>query len=200
MTTGCSSATWRPRTSRPRSGRWPRRRSTSAGSATWRRSSTPAPTTRSSASRRSSTLADGPRFAAADLGAESGRVVVGTLGDGGIELEVVHRFANRPVRLPDGLRWNVLGLLDGIVDGLRAAGPVDGVGDDAGRLLGLPFHHRDARTAGMVARAFERIGRDELYAATGIQTMAINTVFQLLADEGTAALDAAARLVLIPDL
>jgi rhamnulokinase len=156
-------------------------------------------------------LADGPRFAAADLGAESGRVVVGTLGDGGVALDVVHRFANRPVRLPDGLRWNVLGLLDGILDGLRAAGPVDGVGvdawgvdyglvDDGGRLLGPPFHHRDARTAGMVARAFERIPRGELYATTGIQTMAINTVFQLLADEGTPALDAAARLLLIPDL
>ena len=88
-----------------------------------------------------------------------------------------------------------------IVEGLRAAGRVDGVGvdawgvdygllDDGGRLLGLPYHHRDARTAGMVARAFERVPRDALYAATGIQTMAINTVFQLLADEGTPALDA----------
>jgi rhamnulokinase len=156
-------------------------------------------------------LPDRPRFAAADLGAESGRVVVGTVGDGGVTLDVVHRFANRPVRLPDGLRWNVLGLLDGVLEGLRAAGPLDGVGvdawgvdyglvDDGGRLLGLPFHHRDARTAGMVARAFERVAREELYAATGIQTMAINTVFQLLADEGTPALQAAARILLIPDL
>jgi rhamnulokinase len=156
-------------------------------------------------------LPEAPRFAAADLGAESGRVVVGTLRDGRVELEVVHRFANRPVRLPDGLHWNAPGLLEGILDGLRAAGRVDGVGVDAwgvdyglvdrdGRLLGLPFHHRDPRTAPMVARAFERVPREDLYAATGIQTLPINTVFQLLADEGTPALDAAARALLIPDL
>jgi rhamnulokinase len=156
-------------------------------------------------------LPDAPRFAAADLGAESGRVVVGTLRDSRVDLEVVHRFANRPVRLPDGLRWNAPGLLEGILDGLRATGPVDGVGvdawgvdyglvDEAGRLLGLPFHHRDPRTTAMIARAFERVPREELYAATGIQTIPINTVFQLLADEGTPALAAAARVLLIPDL
>jgi rhamnulokinase len=156
-------------------------------------------------------LPDAPRFAAADLGAESGRVVVGALRDGRVELDVVHRFPNRAVRLPDGLRWNVTALLEGIVDGLRAAGRVDGVGvdawgvdygllDDGGRLLGLPYHHRDERTADMVARAFERVPRDELYAATGIQTIPINTVFQLLADEGAPALGAAARMLLIPDL
>ena len=124
---------------------------------------------------------------------------------------MVHRFPNRAVRLPDGLHWNVAGLLQEIVEGLRGAGRVDGVGvdawgvdygllDDGGRLLGLPYHHRDARTADMVARAFERVPRDALYAATGIQTMPINTVFQLLADEGTPALAAAARMLLIPDL
>jgi rhamnulokinase len=156
-------------------------------------------------------LPDAPRFAAADLGAESGRVVVGTLRDSRVELEVVHRFANRPVRLPDGLHWNAPGLLEGILDGLRAAGRVDGVGvdawgvdyglvDEAGRLLGLPFHHRDARTTAMIARAFQRVPREELYAATGIQTIPINTVFQMLADEGTPALAAAARVLLIPDL
>jgi rhamnulokinase len=156
-------------------------------------------------------LPEAPRFAAADLGAESGRVVVGTLRDARVELDVVHRFANRPVRLPDGLRWNALGLLEGILDGLRAAGRVDGVGvdawgvdyglvDDSGRLLGLPFHHRDARTGAMIERAFARVQREQLYSATGIQTMPINTVFQLLADEGTPALDAAARVLLIPDL
>jgi rhamnulokinase len=156
-------------------------------------------------------LPDAPRFAAADVGAESGRVVVGTLRDSRAELAVVHRFANRPVRLPDGLHWNAPGLLEGILDGLRAAGRVAGVGidtwgvdyglvDDAGRLLGLPFHHRDARTAAMVERAFARVPRDELYAATGIQTMPINTIFQLLADEGTPALAGASRMLLIPDL
>jgi rhamnulokinase len=156
-------------------------------------------------------LPDAPRFAAADLGAESGRVVVGTLRQGRVGLDVVHRFPNRAVRLPDGLHWNVAGLLEGIVDGLRVAGRVDGVGvdawgvdyglvDDSGRLLGLPYHHRDARTADMVERAFARVPREDLYAATGIQTMPINTVFQLLADEGGPALGAAERMLLIGDL
>jgi rhamnulokinase len=156
-------------------------------------------------------LPDAPRFAAADLGAESGRLVVGTLREGRVDLDVVHRFPNRAVRLPDGLHWNVAALLEGIVDGLGAAGRVDGIGvdawgvdyglvDDGGRLLGLPYHHRDARTADMVQRAFARVPREDLYAATGIQTMPINTVFQLLADEGAPALGAAARMLLIPDL
>ena len=60
-------------------------------------------------------------FAAIDLGAESGRVVCGRLAGDRIELDVAHRFANRPVRLPDGLRWNLLSLLADAVDGLRAA-------------------------------------------------------------------------------
>jgi rhamnulokinase len=150
-------------------------------------------------------------FAAVDLGAESGRVVVGRLAGGRVELEVVHRFPNRPVRLPDGLRWNLLHLFTEALAGLRKAGGVAGVGvctwgvdyallDGAGRVLGLPFHYRDERTAGMVERAFARVPQAELYARTGIQTMPLNTVFQLLADEGSAALEAAERIALVPDL
>jgi rhamnulokinase len=153
-------------------------------------------------------------YAAIDLGAESGRVVRGRLDDGRVALEVVHRFENRPVRLPDGLRWNLLALFTETLDGLcRAAegGPLAGIGVDAWgvdyalldgerRVLGLPFHYRDGRTEGMVARAHARVPRAELYAATGIQTMPINTVFQLLADEGSPALEAAEHLALVPDL
>jgi rhamnulokinase len=141
-------------------------------------------------------------------------VVVGRLDGGRVQLDVVNRFANRPVRLPDGLRWNLLALFADALDGLRlAAGQVElrGVGIDAwgvdyalldgrGRLLGLPFHYRDRRTEGTIVRAHARVPRDELYAVTGIQTMPINTVFQLVADEGSAALDAAERIALVPDL
>ena len=151
------------------------------------------------------------RYAAIDLGATSGRVVAGSLRDGRVELEEVHRFPNRPVRLPDGLRWNLLRLFTEALEGLRRAGRVDGVGvdtwgvdyallDDRGRVLGLPFHYRDARTEGMIERARSRLGAEEMYAATGIQTMPINTVFQLLADEGSPALAGADRLALVPDL
>ena len=155
-----------------------------------------------------------PDFAAIDLGAESGRVVVGRLDGRRVTLDVVHRFANRPVRLPDGLHWNLLQLFAAAADGLAQAAStarLAGVGVDAWgvdyalldageRVLGLPFHYRDERTAGMVARAEERLGREALYAVAGIQTMPINTVFQLLADEGTPALAAAERIALVPDL
>ena len=150
-------------------------------------------------------------YAAIDLGATSGRVVTGRLDGERITLEEVHRFHNRPVRLPDGLRWNLLHLFTEALEGLRRAGPLAGVGVDTwavdyalldgdGRVLGLPFHYRDERTSGMEERAFGRVPQAELYAATGIQTLPINTVFQLLADEGSAALAAAERLALVPDL
>jgi rhamnulokinase len=152
-----------------------------------------------------------PTFGAVDLGASSGRVVAGRLQDGAVRLEEVRRFANRPVRLPGGLHWNLLDLLAEALDGLRAAGPLNGIGVDAwgvdyalldadGRLLGLPHHYRDDRTRGMIDRAFARVSRAEQYAITGIQTMPINTVFQLLADEGGDALPSARHVALIPDL
>jgi rhamnulokinase len=146
-------------------------------------------------------------FAAIDLGAESGRVVHGRFDGERVTLEVAHRFPNRPVRLPDGLRWNLLSLFTEALDGLRGL-DVRGVGvdtwgvdyallDRSGRVLGLPFHYRDARTEGMVACADERVPLAERYAVTGIQTMTINTVFQLLADARAAA---AERIALVPDL
>jgi rhamnulokinase len=151
-------------------------------------------------------------FAAVDLGAESGRVVRGSFDGGRVRLDVAHRFENRPVRLPDGLHWNLLALFSAILDGLHELdGPLAGVGvdtwgvdyallDERNRVLGLPFHYRDSRTDGMVARAHAHVSREELYAVTGIQTMPINTIFQLLADRGSPALAAAARIALVPDL
>lgn len=152
-----------------------------------------------------------PDYAAIDLGAESGRVVVGRLDGEQVALDVVHRFHNRPVRLPDGMHWNLMGLFAESLAGLGFADGVDGIGidawgvdyallDGANRVLGLPFHYRDPRTNGMIERAHARVPREELYATAGIQTLPINTVFQLLADEGTAALAAAERIALVPDL
>ncbi|HWI08381.1 MAG TPA: rhamnulokinase family protein [Solirubrobacteraceae bacterium] len=152
-----------------------------------------------------------PDYAAIDLGAESGRVVVGRLDGEQVALDVVHRFNNRPVRLPDGMHWNLMSLFAESLTGLGFADGVDGIGidawgvdyallDGANRVLGLPFHYRDPRTNGMIERAYARVPREELYATAGIQTLPINTVFQLLADEGTAALAAAERIALVPDL
>ncbi|HTE61189.1 MAG TPA: FGGY family carbohydrate kinase, partial [Solirubrobacteraceae bacterium] len=159
-------------------------------------------------------MRDAPAYAAVDLGAESGRVVLGRFAGGRATLEEVHRFANRPVRLPDGLRWNPLALFSSALEGLAAAagrGRLQGIGVDSwgvdyalldgrDRVLGLPFHYRDPRTRGMVDEAHRLIDRGELYAVTGIQTMPINTIFQLLADRGSPALAAAERIALIPDL
>jgi rhamnulokinase len=153
-------------------------------------------------------------FAAVDLGAESGRVALGRIDGERVELDVVHRFANRPVWLNDGLHWDLPKLFADSLDGIAQAAeiqPLDGIGVDAwgvdyalldgtGHLLGLPFHYRDRRTDGIVAAAHAKVSREALYARTGIQTMAINTVFQLLSEAGGPAARAAERLAFIPDL
>jgi len=156
-----------------------------------------------------------PTFAAADLGAESGRVIVGKLTGRGLALEEVCRFANTPVSLPDGLHWSPVSLFEQIRTGLsRVAathGKLDGIGidtwgvdygllDDRLRLLGIPYHYRDTRTEGMIELADGRLSREQRYARTGIQTMPINTVFQLLAERDSPALQAAEHIALIPDL
>ncbi|GGS23699.1 carbohydrate kinase [Streptomyces aureoverticillatus] len=150
-------------------------------------------------------------FAAVDLGASSGRVMVGRVGPDTLDLAEAHRFPNRPVRLAEGLRWDVLGLYAGILDGLRAAGRVDSIGIDSwgvdyglldadGHLLGNPVHYRDTRTEGMAQKAWATIPARRLYAETGIQDTPINTLYQLLAAQGEAQLASASRLLLIPDL
>ncbi|WP_435614251.1 rhamnulokinase [Streptomyces coelicoflavus] len=150
-------------------------------------------------------------YAAVDLGASSGRVMVGRVGPGRLELTEAHRFPNRPVHTPEGLRWDVLALYAGVLDGLRAAGRVDSVGVDGwavdyglldadGALLGNPVHYRDARTEGVAARVWETLPAGELYAATGLQYAPFNTLYQLVAARGTAQFAAARRLLLVPDL
>ncbi|MFI5806763.1 rhamnulokinase family protein [Streptomyces sp. NPDC051561] len=153
-------------------------------------------------------------FAAVDLGATSGRVIVGRVGPDSLDLTEVHRFPNTPVRLPDGLRWDVLALFQGTLDGLREAarsGGVASVGVDTwavdyglldadGALLGHPFHYRDDRTTDAAARVWAKVGPKELYGITGLQHLPFNTVFQLASCEGTAQRNAARTLLLVPDL
>jgi len=154
-------------------------------------------------------------FAAVDLGASSGRVIVGTVADGRVHLHEVNRFPNGPVRVSGSLHWDVLGLYRGILDGLRAAtreaGALDGVGIDSwavdyglldadGALVGTPFHYRDARTDGVPEKVFATIPAAELYARSGLQVQPFNTVFQLVAAQGTAALANARAMLLVPDL
>ena len=151
-----------------------------------------------------------PSYIAVDLGATSGRVMLGSIEGDIVLLDEVHRFPTRSLQLPDGLHWDVAQLYSEIIAGVsaavaRGASPV-GVGFDTwgvdyalladdGRLLGLPFHHRDARTAGRSTLVDDSF----LYAETGIQTLDINTLVQLRAEPPTA-LAAATELLFRPDL
>ena len=155
--------------------------------------------------------------AAIDLGATSGRVVLGRVGDGELRLDDVHRFPNGPVELPDGLHWDILGIYAQVLGGLRrahaAAGadPVASVGidswgvdfgllDEAGALVANPLHYRDSRHARGVDAAWSRVPAERLYARTGIQHMQINTVFQLAALASDPTFQAARSMLLVPDL
>ncbi|MFE4450198.1 rhamnulokinase family protein [Streptomyces sp. NPDC056796] len=155
-----------------------------------------------------------PVFAAVDLGATSGRVITGRVGPGELVLTEAQRFANTPVRLPDGLHWDVLALYQGMLDGLRAAarsGPVASVGIDTwavdyglldadGSLLGLPFHYRDGRNTGAAEEVLARFDAGELYGVGGLQHLPFNTVFQLAAHRSSAQWPLARTVLLMPDL
>lgn len=155
--------------------------------------------------------------AAVDLGASSGRVMLARVGPGRLDLTEVHRFANVPVRLPDGLHWDVLRLFRDVLDGLASAGractgdevlrsvgidswAIDyGLLDGDGRLLGNPYHYRDGRTTGVATTVHATVGERELYDVTGLQFLPFNTIYQLAA-EPAARLSRAARALLMPDL
>ncbi len=156
-------------------------------------------------------------LAAVDLGAQSGRVAVGRFDGERLGVTEVHRFPNTPVLTRSTLNWDILHLYQDVLDGLRAAaheaGHVDSIAidswavdfaliDSKGRLVQNPVHYRDARRACAMDSVLGRVPARELYDRTGIQLMPINTVFELgaMASEADSALDAAATMLLIPDL
>lgn len=154
---------------------------------------------------------------AIDLGAESGRVVVGKFDGTRLSLVQVHRFANRPVRVAGHLHWDALRLFDEIQNGIRIAaqqcGEIASVGVDTwgvdfglldknGSLVGNPYHYRDHRTDGVMEKVFERVPRAEIFRTTGIQFMQINTLYQLYAMRlmDSPSLGIAQMLLMMPDL
>lgn len=154
-------------------------------------------------------------YLAADFGGGSGRVIAGWLEDGKLVMEEVHRFGNRQVRLGDHVYWDFPALFEDMKVGLRKAASkgyaVESIGVDTwgvdfglidrdGQLLGNPVCYRDARTAGMIDKLFKTVNPSEHYATTGIQVMEINTLAQLLSIKDTAQLEAAHRLLFMPDL
>ena len=155
---------------------------------------------------------------AVDLGASGGRLVAGAFDGRLIELEEIHRFDNGPVAMGGQLIWDLPRLWQEVAEGLRAAGSRHGravrsVGVDTwgvdfgflgadGQLLANPVCYRDPRTRGMLAAAERTVPRAEIFAATGLQFMEINSLYQLLAMQaaGSSVLAAAERLLMIPDI
>ncbi|MBB4035854.1 rhamnulokinase [Dysgonomonas hofstadii] len=156
-------------------------------------------------------------YLALDLGAGSGRAIVGSIRDGKIYLDEVHRFSNSPVKLGDTLYWDFLALFENIKQGIRLAvkkgyilngiavdtwGVDFGLIDKNGNLLSNPVCYRDKRTSGLSDKSSEYISKEQLYSITGIQQMDINTVFQLLSmvEADSPFLSVADKLLFTPDL
>ncbi|HLK66828.1 MAG TPA: rhamnulokinase family protein [Bryobacteraceae bacterium] len=158
------------------------------------------------------------QYLAFDLGAESGRAIVGKLSHGQLEVEELHRFPNTPLRDGDALCWDTDRLWQEIRQGLDMAVrqrslPLDGIGVDTwgvdfgllgedGRLVEKCRHYRDSRNNGMMEKVFACVPRDEVFRQTGIQFMQINSLYQLYSMKlsGSPALAAARQLLHIPDL
>jgi len=156
----------------------------------------------------------GGAVAAVDLGATSGRVILGYVAHDEVRLTDVARFPNSPVRTLDGLHWSVLELYRNVVEGLAAAvrqePQLASIGIDSwavdyalmrdGRMLGTPYAYRDERNLAAVAAVHAAVSPEQLYAVNGLQHLPFNTVFQLTADKRAGTLDLADSFLLIPDL
>ncbi|MCA9081922.1 MAG: rhamnulokinase, partial [Planctomycetaceae bacterium] len=156
-------------------------------------------------------------YLAVDLGAESGRVIAGRYDGSTVTLDEVHRFPNGPLPLAGTRRWDVLRLWSDIVEGLRKAAAkykdriasvgVDTWGVDyvllskSNELLGQPYNYRDPRTDGIMDAALSRVSRQEIFAATGLQFMPINSLYQVLAMQlkDPEMLQFANRFLMMPD-
>jgi rhamnulokinase len=156
-------------------------------------------------------------YLAVDLGAESGRVMAGLWNGRKLRLDEIHRFPNGAVSLNGTLRWDVLRLWAEIQNGLALAGKKFGrnivsVGADTwgvdfvllnknNEILGQPYHYRDARTNGLMERAFKKVSRAEIFAQSGLQFLQFNSLYQLLAwqEHSPRILDAADCLLFMPD-
>ena len=136
-------------------------------------------------------------YIACDLGAESGRVILGCLTDGRLSLEEVHRFPTGASIIQGSLRWNLLRIFEELKRGLSEVAarglPVAGVSvdswgvdyvllNDRQPMLAIPHHYRDARTDKTFAEALEKVGRETIFAETGIQFMSLNTLYQMIAE------------------
>lgn len=157
------------------------------------------------------------KFLAFDLGAESGRALVGILKEEKLIVEEVHRFINRPVEILGRLYWNVPQIFQEIKEGMNKAfskySDIESIGIDTwgvdfglvtreGYLAGLPVCYRDHRTDGILDKAFKVMPKERIYELTGIQIMQINTLFQLysMVLENSSLFQSTYKLLFMPDL
>ena len=156
-----------------------------------------------------------PRFLAFDLGAESGRAMLGELDGGRLSFREVSRFPNRMLELNGHLFWDVWHLLNEMKNGLRACVGEEptSIGIDTwgvdfgllardGTLLGLPYSYRDSRTAGVMERFHKLFAKRRVYELTGVQFLPINTLYQLysMRRDRSPLLDVTSDLLFMPDL
>ncbi|HEY4361338.1 MAG TPA: rhamnulokinase family protein [Bryobacteraceae bacterium] len=155
------------------------------------------------------------KYLAFDLGAESGRAILGRFRDGVLDLTEIHRFSNRPVHKDGSLRWDIRAVWREMERGLENVNAAElmSVGvdtwgvdyallDHRGELVEDPYHYRDRRTEGMMEAVFARVPQETIYSITGIQFLPFNTLFQLYAacELTPASIQNAAALATIPDL
>ena len=158
------------------------------------------------------------KYLALDIGADSGRAIVGTIKDNHLQLEEIHRFPNRQVRIHGRIYWDFLYLFDEIKKGLEKAATnghkdVQSIGvdtwgvdfgllDNTGQLVGNPVCYRDERTIGMMEIAFQKISKRDIYQHTGIQFIELNTLYQLLSmvEENNPQLQISDQFLFLPDL
>ena len=156
------------------------------------------------------------QYLAFDLGASSGRAILGTIDNGKVTLEEMHRFENGPMSINGGLFWNLLGLFNEMKLGLKktleaganlSAIAIDTWGvdyafiDKQGFFAGIPHNYRDPRTDDVMPWMFERVPQKKIYELTGIQFITLNSIFQLAASvrDDDQTLKIADKLLFIPN-
>ena len=154
-------------------------------------------------------------FAAVDIGASSGRVVAGIVGEDRLELDIVHRFPNGAQTIDGRLRWDLTALFEQVLTGLSALAErypdVTSIGIDTwavdyglldahGQLLAEPVAYRDERTNSVIEDVHQLIGPQRLYEISGLQFLPFNTVYQLAAEQRGPLWPGATRALLLPDL
>ena len=155
-------------------------------------------------------------FFSVDLGATSGRTILATFDGTGVQMQEITRFANPMIPLGGHLYWDIAGLYNEVLRGLREVADkgiaIESIGIDTwgcdfaffgsdGQLLGMPHCYRDQHTVGAQEKFFEKMPASEVYKRTGIQFMDFNSLFQLdtLKRNGSQALEHADKVLFIPD-